>query len=244
MTVKKVGDKWFVVKNGGQLGKRGFSKKSSAEAAQARGRALAGGATSASRKPSSRSSGGGSMAGSSSKKAPGIGVTYRRFRLGANISAGAWGPIAQPSTLPLEDKVSEAVRRYAGVDPRSGVIDAGPVIENAKGIGVSLVNDYVDRKLGNASRLTRGKLAQVLVEGLPWLRARLDHGRRPHPFYGTAVNWNKRVTGYDAQNGGFILGRIEEYAVTKAVAGAWDKLAPKSWKAAINGALPTGLNPA
>lgn len=244
MTVKKVGDKWFVVKKGGKLGKRAFSKRSSAEAAQARGRALAGGATSASRNTSSTSSGGGSTAAGSSKKAPGIGVTYHRFRLAANISAGAWGPIAQPGTLPLETKLSLAVRRYAGIDPRTGVIDAGPVIENAKGIGVSVVNDWVDRKLRNSSRLTRGKVAQILVEGLPWIRARLDHGNRPHPFYGTVVGWNKRVTGYDPQNGGFVLGRIEEYAVTKGVAAVWDKFVPKSVKQAINRALPKGLNPA
>ena len=245
MTVKKVGNRYAVVRKDGSLGKGRFKTKAKAQSAQAKGRALAkANPISKSRNPSSGSSGGGSTAASSSKKAPGIGVTYRRFRTAANVTAGAWGRLLQPGTHKFEDRISDVARRYVGLDPRTGVVDAGPVIENAKGIGVSLANDWVDRKLGNSARLTRGKFAQIAVEGLPWLRARIDAGATQHPFYVTAVNWNKRTTGFDPQNGGFQLGRVEEYAVTKAIAGAWDKFAPKGLKRSINDVFGKGINPA
>jgi len=123
-------------------------------------------------------------------------------------------------------------------------MDAGPPIESAKGIGVSLINDWADRKLRNSAKISRGKFFNILVEGLPWLRARIDAGSTTHPFYVTACNFNKRTTGYSPQDGYFQLGRVEEYAVSKALVAGWDKLAPKSWKRAINSVFGKGINPA
>lgn len=204
------------------------------------------GGTTAKKNPSKKPSTGSSTSsgGGGSSSTPKLGLLIRRVRTALNLSAPGWGSALQPGTRPLEDKVSDAVERYTSYHPQRGTMNWGPPKEAYQGIAVSLVNDWVDRKLRNSTKISKGKMFNLLAELIPALRARFEvPAGRLHPLYEGACNYNKRTTGYDPQHGYFILDRVEEYATGKALVAVYDKFVPADWKAAGNRALPKSWNP-
>lgn len=244
MTVQKVGNRWAVVKKDGSLGKGRFTSSANAQKAQARGRKLSKGNPSPARKSnpstgSSTSSGGG---GSSTVK---HGLLYRRLRTLLNLTAPAWGEVEHGGpTRTLEQRVASVTERVSGYDFIDGSFDIGRAVPAWQGWGVSLANDWLDRKLRNSSKMSRGKFFNNLVELIPMLRARMEvPPGRTHRLYSAAVNWNKKTTGYDPNGGSWRLDRVEEYAFTKGLVAVYDTFVPADWKATANRVLPKGLNP-
>lgn len=245
MTAKKKGEKWYVIRKDGSLGSRGYSTQKNALTAQRTARANAA-KRSGKPKPRSKSSTSSSnpAGGASTSKTAKLGLLIRRIRTALNITAPGWGVVLQPGARPLEDKLSDAVARYTPYHPQRGTIDWGKPKEAYSGIVVSLANDWIDRKLRNSAKISKGKMFNLLAELIPALRARAEvrAGSR-HPLYEGACNYNKRTTGYSPQDGYFILDRVEEYATGKALVAIYDKAVPADWKAAGNRALPQGWNP-
>lgn len=245
MTVRKVGNRWHVVKKNGKLGKGTFMSEATAKKAQARGRALHGGrspAKSPKRSPSSPAGG-----GKSTSSVAKLGVIFRRARTALNLTAPGWGafrPGQGGVDGELEGQLARTVRRYSGMNVLTDEFDLRHALPSYEGIGVSLANDWFDRKMRNSARISRGKLFPILSEGIPLLRARLEvPASANHPLYEAARNYNKRVTGYDPTTHTHEFRRVEEYAAGKLLVAGYNKVVPGSWKAAANRMLPKGFNP-
>lgn len=193
-------------------------------------------------KPASAPSGGGSTS-----KIAKLGVILRRARTAINLTAPGWGsfrPGQGGIDGELEGQVARAIRRYTGYNPLTDEMNLRQAIPTAEGIGVSLANDWFDRKMRNSARISRGKIFPILSEAIPALRARFEvPASANHPLYEAARNYNKRTTGYDPTTHTHEFRRVEEYAIGKLLVAAYNKVIPQSWKSSANAVLPKGVNP-
>jgi len=245
MTVKQKGKKWYVVKKGGRLGKRGYTSAANAKKAQARGRALAKknplkGGSKRSTKPSNPSGG----AKTTVKEK--IGVWIKRGRTILNFSApglSAYSP--KNAGLTGEEKLYKAVAKYTGYRADLGNWKFERAADGWKGMAVSAINEWFDRKTGTAGKISRGKFVHIAKEVIPMLTAHFRTRNLTKDRTWWAVNsYNKQTTGYDAHFEDFDLGRVNEYATLKALALGYDYIVPSSWKQSINRLFPKGINPA
>ena len=183
--------------------------------------------------------------GASTGAAAKIGVIIRRARTALNLTAPGWGSFDPSQTgLNTMDKLTEGVRRYSGYNLLDSTLDLNRAIPAYQGIAVSLGNDWWDRKLRNSARMSRGKIFPLLSEALPTLRARMEVPEgHPNPLFQAAVNYNKRTDGYNPADHTWRLDRVEEYAIGKGLVALYNKMVPRSWKAAANAVFPKGMNP-
>lgn len=246
MVAKKLADGWHVVKKGGKLGKRAYTSQENANKAQARGRALSSGSSATGKSPKSSTSAS-APSGGASTSTPKMGALWKSMRTLLNLFAGALNPSCQHPASSFESKLRRAFANYTGVfESYAGRWDWhwGNMAPTLQGIGVSIVNDWWDRKTRNASKISRGKIVPIIAEAIPALRAHFAARESNGDYMWTFLDhYNKYTDGYSMRTHTWDFARVEMYAGAKAASWAYDKVVPRSWRRAGNNLFPKGINP-
>jgi len=143
----------------------------------------------------------------------------------------------------LGTKVYNIVLNYTGYNPATGGWQWQNAAPTWQGIGVSVVNDWFDRKTRKSSKITRGKLVHIISEGIPVIQAHLAGSGSSDYAWNFANAYNKHTTGYQMSDHTWDAGRVNLYAGAKIGAWAYDKVVPTNFKRMLNSAFPKRVNP-
>jgi len=149
------------------------------------------------------------------RKMEGIGSMLRKVKLVQDVAAAAEGTNLLPGTW--TDKAKNAARRYVAWDYDTGNFNVDWATPNWKGIGVSLIEDWVDGKTGHAAGVSRYAIADLVEEGIPIFRAYVDTTEAEHSTTRRFVRWTKYRTGYDADANDFDIDRAKEFLIAKGI---------------------------
>jgi len=254
MATKKVGNKFYVVKKGGKLGKRGYTSAANAQKAQTRGRALSRGISPTRKSPKSSTSAssraGGASVGTVQRAKAKWGVLTRQARSLLNFLAPAANQFNPDHELvPLDIRLYNTLLNYSGFNASTRSFSWSRPIASWQGMAVSALNDWFDRITRKSSKISRGKVVHILSEFLPAVVAHIQArvpANRPHGWgYGWTFyrSYNKQTTGYDFKDHTWDFANLEVYLGGKAATWVYDKVVPQSWKRTINGLFPKGINP-
>ena len=128
--------------------------------------------------------------------APRLGSQYQALKLGVAIAT-------PPAYSLAKESPESAITRVTGRDGNYAY---------AKGVAVSLLDQWGSKKLGHAAALSRYSvtaLAPEILEGVDGARAaNLDP-------VGSIANVNAAFTGYDIRDNSFFADRVKRYGVVK-----------------------------
>lgn len=154
MAARKVGDKWFVIKKDGSLGKRGFATQKNALAAQSRGRSFKGGKKSAGRRVAQRAP---AAARSSSPKKMTVSKVNDLYALGG---AGVFDAANYMGHGDQSKFIDDVVSSYTGFRPSDGQLDL-PMLVRGYGGGI---NRVIEKKALKALGI-RGPPSKIKTAG-------------------------------------------------------------------------------
>lgn len=141
---------------------------------------------------------------------PKLGAQYQAAKLGVAVAAPpAW-------SLAIEKSTDSAITRVTGRDGNFAY---------AKGLGVSLADQWGSKKLGHAAALSRKSVTawapEILEIGDGAQRANLDPAQ-------SVANANAAFNGYDIRDNSFLFQRVRRYGIVKYGLGVGRKIANKT----------------
>ena len=141
--------------------------------------------------------------------APKLGALYQAVKMGVALAA-------PPAYSLVRETREQAITRVTGRDGNYAY---------AKGIAVSLLDQWGSKKLGHAAALSRYSVTALAPEVLEGVDGAYAANLDP---VGSIANVNAAFNGYDIRDNSFFLSRVRRYGLTKYGLGLARKVVNKT----------------